>query len=314
MKTIASAGVFLAALLTLVLGMSPARAADKQGRVFTVGFAQDNMANDWRAAQVRAVADALAAHPNIRFIHTDAKGSVAKNVLDVEDLIDRGVDLLMASPRDPAAMSPVLSKAYQDGIPVVLLTRRMIGDDYTAFVSPDDAAIAAQAAEQVAKALKGKGKVLVLQGVPTASTAIKRTEGFLSAIKAHAGIDIVAVKPANYLRANAIKVIQAMLEKGEKFDAIYAQSDSMASGARVALEAAGIDPVSVPIVGIDYIPEARDAIRAGTQAASFTYPTCGKEAAALAVRILNGERVPRQVEVPSVMVIRDNVDAVETIF
>ena len=105
-----------------------------------------------------------------------------------------------------------------------------------------------------------------------------------------------------------------MVEKGETFDAVYAQSDSMASGARVALKGAGIDPATIPIVGIDYIAEARDAIRAGTQVASFTYPTCGKEAADYAVRILNGESVQREVEVPSVMVTRDNVDAVETVF
>jgi len=88
----------------------------------------------------------------------------------------------------------------------------------------------------------------------------------------------------------------------------------MAAGARLALMGAGIDPKSIPLVGIDYIPEAREAIRAGEQYASFTYPTCGDVGADIALRILRGEAVPRQIEVPSQMVTQDNVDQVESIF
>ncbi|MFC1673454.1 substrate-binding domain-containing protein, partial [Pseudomonadota bacterium] len=158
------------------------------------------------------------------------------------------------------------------------------------------------------------GNILVLQGVPTASTAIKRTNGFMNAIAEHPGIEVVGVKPANYLRTEAIKVVEQAIEDGMNFDAIYAQSDSMAAGARLALKVAGIDPKTKLIVGIDYIPEAREAIRNGDQAATFTYPTAGVEGAALAVRILNGETVSKSVEVPSTMVTKENVEQVDTVF
>lgn len=314
MKKISLMQTLLALLLVLALPALAVAQETAQQKTYVVGFAQDNMANDWRAAQVRAVQKALAKHKNISFLHTDAAGNTAKNVLDVEDLIDQGIDVLVISPRDAKVMSPAIARAYRQGIAVVLLTRGMIGEDYTTFISPDDATIARQAADYMAEILNGKGRILVLQGLPTASTAIKRTEGFVAALKAHPGLKIMAVKPANYLRAEAVKVVQAALEQGQKFDAIYAQSDSMAAGARLALKAAGIDPASVPVVGIDYIPEARDAIRSGVQAASFTYPTCGREAADVVVKILNGESVPRAIEVPSVRVTRDNVDAVDTVF
>lgn len=211
-------------------------------------------------------------------------------------------------------MTPVLSMLYKSGLPVVLLTRSILSDDYTSFVSADDAKIAGAAAEYMAQKLGGKGKILVLQGVPTASTAVKRTDGFLNTIAKHPGIEVVGVKPANYLRAEAIKVVERAIESGVEFDAIYAQSDSMAAGARLALKVAGIDPKTKLIVGIDYIPEAREAIRNGDQAATFTYPTAGAEGAALAVRILHGETVGKSVEVPSTMVTKDNVDQVDTVF
>lgn len=302
------------AAIVVVSCFAPLSAVQAGEKTYSVGFPQDNMSNDWRRAQVMAVQAELAKHPDIEFTYTDAQGDTAKNIQQIEDMVDSGIDLLIVSPRDINAMTPVIAHVRTRNIPVILLTRRILTDDYTAFVSANDDKIAQRAASYMAKELKGQGKILVLQGVPTASTAIKRTEGFLSEIAKHENIQVVAVKPADYLRSEAVKVVAAALEEGVAFDAIYAQSDSMATGARLALKAAGIDPKSKLIVGIDYIPEARDAIRAGEQAATFTYPTSGREGAALAVRILRGETVEREIEVPSEMVTRTNVETVETVF
>lgn len=88
-------------LLTLALAffaLAPAQAADK---TFTIGFPQDNMGNDWRRAQVMAVQAELAKHANINFIFTDAQGDTAKNIQDIEDLVDQGIDLLIISPATP---------------------------------------------------------------------------------------------------------------------------------------------------------------------------------------------------------------------
>lgn len=301
-------GIILAFCIVL---SAPAHAQDDR---FVIGFPQDNMSNDWRRAQVLEVQSALSKYDNVDFIHTDAQGNTAKNIQDIEDLVDKGIDLLMISPRDSRAMTPVIAQVYARGIPVVLLTRRITGDAYTTFVSASDLKIAAQAAEHMAGAMGGKGRILVLQGVPTATTAIARTEGFMKAIAKHEGIEVVAVKPANYLRSDAIKMVEQAIDEGLQFDAIYAQSDSMAAGARLALSSQGIDPASLVIVGIDYIPEAREAIRAGQQNATFTYPTAGEQGAQAAMKILHGETVPRLIEVPSTMVTKDNVDAVEPIF
>jgi len=310
-KTIKLLLTTLASAMAIIFIHSGAMAQDK---TFTIGFPQDNMSNDWRRAQVMAVKAVLDQHPNVKFIYTDAQGDTAKNIQDIEDLVDQGIDLLMISPRDGQAMTPVIGHVHASGIPVVLLTRRILSDTYTTFVSADDAKIAANAAKFIAQKLNGKGKVMVLQGVPTASTAKKRTEGFLSEIAKHPGIKVVAVKPANYLRAEAIKMVDQALEQGIAFDAIYAQSDSMAAGARLALSTAGIDPKTKLIVGIDYIPEAREAIRQGQQAATFTYPTAGKEGAEAALEILAGKTVDKEIEVPSQMVTKDNVETVPPVF
>lgn len=287
-----------------------------------VAFAQDTLANDWRLAQARDLEQALSGYPGIRFILSDAGGSSAKQVQHIEEFTDQEVDVLVVSPRDVAIMTPALSRAHRLGIPVVLITRRILGESYTSFIGPDDEAIAAQAARFIAERLDGVGRVLMLQGIPTASTAVDRTRGFEHEIARYPEIRIVEVLTANYLRGDALREMDRFLtEHGGRsapddpgFDAIYAQSDSMAAGARLALVGSGYDPSRIVTVGIDYIQEAREAIRTGAQTATFVYPTSSREAARVIIDILEGNQVPRAVVVPSVLVTADNVEEVEPIF
>lgn len=280
-----------------------------------VAFAQDTMANDWRAAQVRDLQKAFAAHPEIEFIYTDANGDTARQVEDIEKLAAQGVDVLITSPRDAELMREPIARVHRKGIPVILLSRRVNGEEFTQFITADNRAIGRQAAQYLARQLGGKGRVLVLQGVPTASSAIDRTAGFNEALKRYPGLKVVAVRPADYLRAQAIQRVKEVLEEKLQFDAIYAQSDSMAIGAILALKKAGIDPKKIPITGIDYISEAREAIRAGELAATFTFPTAAKEGAAAALRLLRGEKLNRkELTIESVAVTRANADKVAPIF
>ncbi|MGM0594487.1 MAG: substrate-binding domain-containing protein [Pseudomonadota bacterium] len=279
-----------------------------------VGFAQDTLANDWRLAQVKQLEQRLARHPDIRFIYTDGMGRTAKQVRDIEDLLIRGVDILITSPRDAHAMTPVVQRAYRRGVPVILLTRLIDSDDYTTFIAPDDAAIARQAAAFMADELPDGGRILMLQGVPSSTTTLQRTHAFLDALQAYPSMQVVAMKEANFLRNDAIKAVEEVLREGIDFNAIYAQSDSMASGARIALRQNGYDLTQLVTVGIDYISEAREAIRRGEQAASFTYPTCAAEAEEAVLKIIRGEALPKRISVPSTRVTLDNIDQVEPIF
>lgn len=303
----------------LILAVIPV-AADEQSskqdadKMYVVGFAQDTMTNDWRIAQVRELEREFQKYPWITFFYTDAKGETARQIKDIEDMINLKVDLLITSPRDSTLMAPVIAKAYDQGIPVVLISRGIESEDFTLFIHPDNRQIARRAAQHIGQRLHGKGKVFILQHIPTTTPGMHRTEAFFEEMRHYPDIEIVGMKVANSLRADAIRMTEQALQEGLEFDAIYAQSDSMASGARLALKKNGIDPKTVIIVGIDYIAEAREAIRAGEQDASFTYPTGGKEGAEFAVKILQGETVPREYILESIMVTKENVENVDPIF
>lgn len=316
-------GVFSVALtlmmvLAVLFSFSPvllssgnAEAAEKK---FLVGFPEDNMANDWRAAQVHELAAELKKYPNVRFIEADAKGQVARNLQDIEDMVEAGVDLLFLGPRDAELMTPVVKKLYRQGVKIVLLTRRILSEDFDVFISPNDFNIARDAATFLAKHLHGKGRILMLEGIPTATTAQQRSAGFMAGLKSFPGIQLAAVETGNYSRAGGIKAMESALQEGLKFDAVFSHNDAMLVGARLALKSAGIDLQSVPSVGIDYINEAREAIRNGEQTASFTYPICGKEGAQAAMKILMGKTIDKYIEVSAQIVTRENVEIIQTIY
>lgn len=302
------------ALSLILMLFSPLLVKADAQRLYVVGFAQDTMSNDWRAAQVNEMKQALKKYPYIRFISTDAKGNAARQVLDMQRLVEQGADIIVTSPRDVSLMTPAISDIYRSGIPVVLLTRRIASNDYTTFIGADDRQIARKAAEEMAKRMGGEGRVVMLRGVATATTAIQRREGFIEALKAYPKMKVVAEPIANYNRVDAIRAVEKLIADGVEFDAVYAHSDSMAAGARMAMKLASITINDIVTIGIDYISEAREAIRAGEQSVSFSYPTAGREGAEAVVRIIQGKKLTKDQTIPFDMVTSDNVERVETIF
>ena len=280
---------------------------------FIIGFPEDNLANDWRAAQMNEIERALSQHQNVRFLKADAQGSVAKNILDIEAMVAKGAQLLFLGPKNPDAVAVIAARLRQQGIYIVLLTRTLNTDDFDVYISPNDFRIGLEAAVFLGEHMQGKGRILMLEGIPTTTTAINRKNGFMQGLQSFPAIETVS-RVANYKRAEAILSVENALLDGIQFDAIYAHNDAMAAGARLALKKANINPAAIPTVGIDYLPETRTAIIRGEQLASFTYPTCGKAGVKAALELLNGRVVERHIEVPSQLVTKANVANVDTVY
>lgn len=280
---------------------------------YIIGFPEDNLSNEWRAAQMEEIVQLLKKHPNVQFLMADAEGSIAKNLLDIETLVEQGAQLLFLGPRHPDSLSTIVAKLRQKGVRIILLTRKLNTEDYDVFISPDDFKIAYDAATFLAEHMRGKGRILMLEGIPTTSTAIRRKKGFMAGLEIYPGIEVIN-RVANYSRTEAMMVVEQALKDGLKFDTIFAHNDAMAAGARQSLKLANIDPGSVPTVGIDFLPETRDAIINGEQLASFTYPTCGKIGVETALKLLQDVATPRYIEVPSQLVTRENVRDIKTVY
>ena len=298
-------------LLTLAAPIHAQSEASAEQKI--IAFAQDTMGNDWRRAQVRQFQEEINGTRGIKFLYSDAGGDTAKQIRNIEDHLYSGVDILVTSPQNSALMTPVIQSAYRNGTPVILLSRTIVSEDYTSFIHPDNRAIARQAAHYIVKALNGRGNVIMLMGVPGTSTVHQRSEGFEEVMAHYPNIKLVR-RTANYLRGDAIRATDKLIAENTKIDAIYAQSDSMAIGAIMALKKSGIDPKPIVIVGIDYISDARELIRKRELDATYLYPTAGREGARVAMDILSGKEVPKEIIIDSIEITLDNVNQIKPIF
>lgn len=124
----------------------------------------------------------------------------------------------------------------------------------------------------------------------------------------------VIKRTGNFLRKDSIVEMEKLLKQGVRFDAIFAESDSMLSGIRLVLKRYKINPASISMVGVDFISEAQRAIRKGSQLATVTYPLGGIKAVEIALNILKGKKVPKQISIESELVTKENVNKVTPIF
>lgn len=278
-----------------------------------IAFAQDTMANDFRRAQVYEVRDEAAKYPQLSFVYSDAEGQTSLLIRQIEQFIAQKVDLLILGTNDEQTVVPVVTKAYQAGIPVIVLDRGINGNQYTSFINSDNIRIGEIGAEYIATRLNGKGRVLLFEGLQKADVTQLRSRGFLKEMAKHKGISVIK-RTGNYLRKDAIVEMEKLVADGIRVDAIFSESDSMLSGVRMVLSKNGIDPHSVVMVGCDYTSEAQQAIRDGTQSGSVLFPLGGKKSVEIALKILSGKSVPKHIYNPVKLVTRENVEQVAPIF
>ncbi|MDM5272394.1 substrate-binding domain-containing protein [Sulfurovum sp. zt1-1] len=298
---------YAVSLLFMVTGL--VHGSDK----YVVAFAQDTMANDFRKAQVHEVMDTLANQPDIKFIYSDGEGRISLMINQVEHFIEQKVDVLIIGTSDASAIVPIVEKAHASGIKVVILDRGVDTNAYTTFINSDNRKIGILAAEFIAKQLNNEGKVLLFEGLQNADVTQDRSQGFLGEIGKHKKIKVIK-RTGNYLRRDAIIEMEKLIEEGVQLDAVFAESDSMLSGVRTVLKRHGIDPSSMIMVGCDYTTEAKESIMKGTQSASILFPLGGKVAAEVAISLLNGESVPKHIQIPVKLVTQENVKEVSPIF
>ncbi|MBA3025235.1 MAG: substrate-binding domain-containing protein [Sulfurimonas sp.] len=281
--------------------------------VKTIAFAQDNMANDFRKAQVYETRDEIKKYSNLHFVYSDAKGKTATLIYQIDKFIKEKVDLLIVGTNDADAVVPVISKAYENGIPVIILDRGINTQNYTTFINSDNIEIGTLAAKHIGKKLSYKGSVLLFEGLQNADVTQLRTKGFMDEISQYKDIQVIK-RTGNYLRKDAISEMEKLVKEGIRTDAIFSQSDSMLSGVRLVLQKYGIKESSIVMVGCDYTGEAKIAIDNATQDSSIKFPLGGKEAVQTAVKILSKESVPKHISIPVALVTKENLHKVEPIF
>lgn len=248
-------------------------------------------------------AEAKAAEIGAQLHVVDAGDDAAKQASDIEDLISKGIQVLIVNPVDSDAVAPAVEDAMAAGIQVVAVDRMVNGVDVACSIASDNVLGAELAANFLVETVGEGAKVAELEGVSGASATVDRGTGFHNV--ADASLEVVASQTANFNRDEGLTVMENILQANPDVQCVFAHNDEMALGAVEAL--AGKDVV---IAGFDATDDAIQAIKDGTMAATVAQKPdlMGATAVEVAQKLINGEAVETSVPVEVKLITAENVN------
>lgn len=263
-----------------------------------VGFSQsENEQNPFRATETASVRAAAKAAGVKRLLYTNANANQAKQVADIESMINQGAEALIVAPNDSTGLQPAFAQARAKGIPVVTIDRQTAGtvcDDFITFLGSDFYKQGERVAKALADATGGKAVIAEIQGGYGNTVESQRTDGFANGLKAYPNMKIAAAQTANWSTTEAQKVMEQILLAHPDVNAVYTHADTMTVGAIKALRQAG-KLKGVTIVSIDGTKEIVTDISNGTVAADVeTNPRFGPLAFKSLEDYLAGKPVPQK--------------------
>lgn len=268
----------------------------------TIGITQNNVGVDsYQTTYEKAFIESAEANPDVEAVVLDAGGDVARQIAQIEDLIQREVDAIIIWPTNGEAVIPAVRKAKQAEIPVVITNSNIDeqGFDFiSSFSGPDNIAQGSRAAEIMCDKFKdmgtdGDAQIVQISGQPGYTTAIERAKGFEDRLpEVCPDVTLVETQPGDWNREKAQQVMEAFLVKYDDIDGVYSGDDNMGVGALNAAKAAGRAD-DIVFVGATNFSVGYEAMEAGEYWGSIYQSPIDDAEAALqtAIDIINGEEV-----------------------
>jgi ribose transport system substrate-binding protein len=270
----------------------------KKDGPYVVGFSNASVDNTWRLAQLHAIQAAAARHKDKikQLLITDANNSPSKQVSDVQDLVERGVDILLVSASKADALDAVVTRAMRNGIPVIMVDRRITSDNFVSFVTASDLVLGRMYAQWLVEKLNGKGNIVMLPGQAGASPAELRIAAARSIFAQYPDIKILDMQYTDWSAPKAKSIMSAMIQKfGDQIDGVWNDSGVQGGGALEAFVAAGYKPGTIPpATCADLNGCIKVAVENKSPVLNIDYPPAmGGAAVDLALQVLSGAQVPK---------------------
>ena len=237
-----------------------------------------------------------------------AKDNNRNQIEDIKYFIDRKVDLLIVAPNEAAAITPVIEKAYQQGIPVVVVDRKTLSDKYTAFVGADNYEIGKDVGQYIINRLNKTGKILEITGLEGSTPAMERHKGLVEALTEAPGVELTASVDGGWLQSVAAEKMDSILSTAGDIDLVFAQNDRMAIGAYLSAKQKNQEHEML-FVGIDALPGKEygvEQVITGVLDATFIYPTGGDKVIQIAMDILEKRPFERDTKLSTALVDKTN--------
>jgi ribose transport system substrate-binding protein len=300
---VAAAG---AALALGLAGCKSGGSSSSGGGDVKIGLSVSTLNNPY-FVQFRQGAEEEAKKEGVKITTTDAQNDASQQVNQVQNFAGQSMKAIIINPVDSDAAGPAVKAADRSKIPVIAADRGVNGAKVAQTVASDNVAGGRLAAQELGKALNGKGKVAVLQGTAGTSAARDRQQGFAEGIKAFPGIQVVAQQPADFDRTKGLDVMTNMLQANPGITGLFAANDEMALGGIKALGAKAGKQVKV--IGFDGTPDGLKAVQSGTLNADVAQQPklLGQLAVQDAVKAAKGTTIESTVAVPVKVATKENV-------
>jgi ABC-type sugar transport system substrate-binding protein len=283
----------------------------KKDPPYKFGFSNCSTSNAWAVLFWETAKWEAEKHPEIaEFYTTDAGDNGAKQLSDIEDLIAKGIDVLIVRPCTLDAGVPGIEKAMDAGIPVIISNRSTGSDKYVSQQTTSMVAMGRNQGQWLVDQLGGKGKILSFEGPAGSGPQVERYKGAMEILAKYPEIEILARKTTNWSRAEAKTAMEDYLQAFDQIDGILDQSGIMAAGVAEAIEEAGIDPKTIPQTGDDYNGWMK-WIQENESGMITTNPNwCSGASIIAALMTLNGQQVPKQWFLRTTIYDASNIDEV----
>lgn len=286
MRKVKRTDVFLYKLV-IILSFLVICSCNNQDKRFVIGVSQCSD-DEWRSRMNEEILREKLFYPDLEVNIKTAYDNNDRQISDIESFIRNKVDLIVVSPNEAKDITPVIEKAYDSGIPVVLVDRKILTEKYTAFVGGDNYELGKQIGTYIINRLNGKGNIVELTGLKGSSPAVERSRGMMDILKDYPGIILTASDDGAWLKDRAETKFDSILGKYKDINLVIAQNDPMASGAYNVAKRhgrenemlfVGVDALAGKNLGVELVAE-------GILDATFIYPTGGDKVVQVAMDIL----------------------------
>ncbi|HEX5171670.1 MAG TPA: substrate-binding domain-containing protein [Cyclobacteriaceae bacterium] len=232
----------------------------------------------------------LVFHPEMELLYRDAENSSERQIGDIEYFINNKVDLLIVSPNETDPITPVVEKAFQSGIPVIMVDRKINSSMYSAYIGANNYEVGKLAGNYIADILEGNGSIVEIWGLRGSSPAVERHQGLWEVLAEYPGIKLAGEIDGKWEQDTSKVQTRRRIADFAPFDLVFAHNDVMAYGAYTVcreilpgnkIKFVGIDALPGPIAGTQFVAD-------NILTASFLYPTGGEESIRIANQILKG--------------------------
>ncbi|GAX89652.1 sugar ABC transporter substrate-binding protein [Effusibacillus lacus] len=281
-----------------------------KGKKIVIGAALPDFSDKWLSYLQDGMKQYQKTLQDVDVTYVDAQNDANKQLAQVETFISQKVNAIVIVPVDTVSAVDIVARANKANIPIVVVNRMFDGvDKATSYVGSESIKSGIIEMEEVAKLLKGKGNIAIMNGQMGHEAQIKRTEGNKQVISKYPDMKVVLEGTGSWDRAKGMALMENWLNSGQKIDAVVSNNDEMAIGAIMAAEAAGKQK-DILFAGIDATPDALEFVKSGKLQVTVFQNAAGQGKGGLetAVKAARGERVEKFVYIPFELVTKDNVE------